>query len=231
MHEPLDLSTVEGLTVEEQQAAMNDVPATIDEVFDVLERAGSAEWVQVDYDPDFGYPRVAFIDDHLSSEDDELEIRVSLLRVADPAAPEPVEPNPDTAAVIAAAVGAHTGNRGDYDVFHVVNHLGWLGDHLIELSERSRPIAPDERAPVEAALRPDTVVWVPDLHAVVGDSGVIAEREAVITLTEPIIDGSVAELTIELWCGMDCAGALTHLVERSAAGQWVVIGDTGGWVS
>jgi hypothetical protein len=67
-----------------------------------------------------------------------------------------------------------------------------------------------------------------DLQAVVGQAGVIAERPAVVTITEPVIDGAVAEVTVKLWCGMLCVGALNYLVERSDAGKWNVIGSTGG---
>jgi hypothetical protein len=148
-----------------------------------------------------------------------MEIRVSLLHAAGQAPPSSPEPSADSAAVVAAAVGAHAGQRDDYDVFHVVDHLG------------RRPVTPEERAGVEAALAPGVVDWVADLRAVVGDQATIAERQAVVTVSEPVIDGSVAEITVELWCGMTCAGALTYLLERSPYGVWSVIGTTGGWVS
>lgn len=72
---------------------------------------------------------------------------------------------------------------------------------------------------------------MPDLPAVIGGGGAIAERQAVVTVSEPVIDGTVAEITVELWCGMECAHALNYLLEQSASGRWNVIGSTGGWVA
>lgn len=100
--EPLNPGDSEGRTVEEQQAALGRVPATIEEIFELLEAARSAEWVEVEYDPQLGYPRRAHIDGDLSIEDDELEIRASLLHVAGQTSADPVEPSADTAAVLAA---------------------------------------------------------------------------------------------------------------------------------
>jgi hypothetical protein len=229
--EPLDLARFEGLTPEEQQAAMDSVPATIDEVFGVLARADTAAWMHVEYHPELGYPRLAYVDDDLSNVDDELDIRVSLLRIAGAPSVDPVPPGADTAAVVAAAVGAHTGQADEYDSFQVVDRLSQLSGTTIDVSADSRPLSNDERAAVETILSPRVVAWVPNFRTIGDNPPQIAERQAILTITEPFIDGPLAEVTVELWCGMTCAGALTYILERSATGQWLVIGGTGGWVS
>ena len=87
-------------------------PVTIDEIFDTLAQADEAEWMQVDYDTELGYPRHVYIDRDLSGSDDELEVRVSLLHVARAPATGPATGSADTASMVAAAVGAHAGQRG-----------------------------------------------------------------------------------------------------------------------
>ena len=99
------------------------------------------------------------------------------------------------------------------------------------MSGDSRPLSSDERDAVESALSPRPVAWIPEFRIVVHDSPELPERQAILTITEPVIDGAMAEVTVELWCGMVCAGASTYLLERSPDGQWNVIGATGGWVS
>lgn len=55
----------------------------------------------------------------------------------------------------------------------------------------------------------------------------------ILTLAEPEIDGSDAEVTSNLWCGGDCGIGGTHVLERAGTGAWSVTGMTedGGWIA
>ena len=79
--EPADPTIFQGRTDEERDAALSSVPASINEVFDALERVADAERFEVTYDPQHGFPTTGRIDDDLSSLDEEFEFRVSDLRV------------------------------------------------------------------------------------------------------------------------------------------------------
>jgi hypothetical protein len=78
--EPADPSIFEGLSEDEREIEMSALPATIDELFDLLEQAVDAERFEVIYDPEFGFPVEARIDHNLLAIDDELEFRVTELR-------------------------------------------------------------------------------------------------------------------------------------------------------
>ncbi len=57
--------------------SLDELPGSIDEVLDRLERQVGAERVDVRYDPDFGYPLSVRADRDLNAVDDELEFRIS----------------------------------------------------------------------------------------------------------------------------------------------------------
>jgi hypothetical protein len=55
---------------------LTELPGSIDEVFDRLEREVGADRVDAHYDPDIGYPIAVHVDRMISRIDDELEIRI-----------------------------------------------------------------------------------------------------------------------------------------------------------
>jgi Family of unknown function (DUF6174) len=70
-----------------------DLPRTIDELFDFLERDVSAESFVATYDPELGFPRSVMVDEMLNSVDDELEVRVDEF-IAGASPPPAVAPAP-----------------------------------------------------------------------------------------------------------------------------------------
>lgn len=69
-----------GARADEERAAARSVPSSIDELFDVLQRVAEAEQFEVTYDPQYGFPTAARIDDELAASDDEFEFQVSNFR-------------------------------------------------------------------------------------------------------------------------------------------------------
>lgn len=145
-----------------------------------------------------------------------------------------------TAEVLGAAAAHRVFNDnsfGGQHVFDRVNVVDSFGtpDSSGSLTPGSRsPLLDEERAAIEAALEPVAVTWVPSLQAVIGD-GELADYQqvgAVLTLGRPEIDGGVAEVTSDLWCGGECGIGGTHVLERGASGFWSVTGTTGDqWIS
>ena len=74
-------SIFRGRTDEERQAALRSVPASIDELFDALERVAGADRFEVTYDPLHGVPATGRIDDDHVTTDDEIRFRVSNLEI------------------------------------------------------------------------------------------------------------------------------------------------------
>jgi hypothetical protein len=65
---------------DESQAPLPaELPGTIDEVFDLLERSVSADRYEATYDPELGYPMSVMIDHILNAIDDELAVHVTSL--------------------------------------------------------------------------------------------------------------------------------------------------------
>jgi hypothetical protein len=54
------------------------------------------------------------------------------------------------------------------------------------------------------------------------------DRQAVVMLAEPVIEGERTEVGVELWCGMVCAIGPTRVVERTESGEWIVTVNTDG---
>ena len=60
----------------------DELPSTIDELFDRLERTVTADSFVAEYDPELGYPRSVLVDHIVNAVDDELEVRVTSLTPA-----------------------------------------------------------------------------------------------------------------------------------------------------
>jgi hypothetical protein len=145
-----------------------------------------------------------------------------------------------TSAVLAAAVlyRATVGNSWDdpdrFNTLHIVERLGEPHDDgFITGVDAGRPLTDSERSAIEAALAPRTVRWVPSRESVIGDqpSSTILERDAVITIAEPEIDGPRAEVGTELWCGFTCGLGTISVLELSPAGEWTVTEQIGGYTA
>ena len=59
-----------------------ELPGTVDELFDRLERSASADSFVAEYDSELGYPRSVLVDHMVNAVDDELEVRVTSLTPA-----------------------------------------------------------------------------------------------------------------------------------------------------
>jgi hypothetical protein len=124
-------------------------------------------------------------------------------------------------------------------VFDTVDVVGRLGKEssigMLVVTSASPLMGAAERAAIETALAPVTVHWIDALTDVIGTAPAmqsLPERFAVLSLGEPIIDGSVATLTTEVYCGPACAIGGTYELRRDVAGMWAVTGMTGmQWVS
>ena len=66
--------------------AGRDMPLTIDDLFDELERQVAGDRFVATYDPELGFPVSVEVDQMLNATDDELEVRVTDLLVGEPAA-------------------------------------------------------------------------------------------------------------------------------------------------
>jgi hypothetical protein len=147
----------------------------------------------------------------------------------------------ETAAqVLAAAAKYRATERNSFsedDYFttlHVVERLGRTGaDGFVSFPEAAPAITDGERDAIEAALAPRTVIWVHSLDAVIGTEPplTIPDRQAVLMLAEPILDGRRAEVGTMLWCGMVCGIGGTLVLEYNASGNWVVTDELGGFVA
>lgn len=145
-----------------------------------------------------------------------------------------------TSAVLAAAVlyRATDGNSWDdpnrFNTFYVVERLGHAdADGFITGLDTGRLLTDAERTAIEEALAPDTVYWVPSRESVIGDQPpmTIPETHAIITVAEPVLNGSRAEVATELWCGFDCGVGSTSVLEQSSTGDWTVTEQIGGYVA
>jgi hypothetical protein len=62
--------------------SLDELPGSIDVVFDLVERQVGADRVDVHYDPDLGYPVSVVADRMINAVDDEFEMRISDFTVA-----------------------------------------------------------------------------------------------------------------------------------------------------
>ena len=84
------ISVVDGETVslvredgsELDSRLSEELPGTIDALFDRLERSASADNFVAEYDSELGYPRSVLVDHMVNAVDDELEVRVTSLTPA-----------------------------------------------------------------------------------------------------------------------------------------------------
>jgi hypothetical protein len=72
---PAELHRLDGAEV--LHGPGTEVPKSIDEVFDALERELAADRVEAEYHAEFGYPVEVLVDRIANGADDELEIRIS----------------------------------------------------------------------------------------------------------------------------------------------------------
>jgi hypothetical protein len=62
-------------------------------------------------------------------------------------------------------------------------------------------------------------------------SSTVPERDAIITVAEPAIDGPRAEVGTELWCGFTCGIGSISVLKRSPTGKWTVTEKIGGYIA
>jgi hypothetical protein len=127
---------------------------------------------------------------------------------------------------------------GGQDVFgeiKVVDRLGTANRGMVEVGDDSPALSDAERAAVERALAPRTVVWVESLRAVIGPGPPptsMPDLGAVLTLAMPEIDGDDAVMTSTLWCGALCGIGGSHTLHRGSSGAWAVTGTEGpSWIA
>ena len=139
----------------------------------------------------------------------------------------------ESAAVIAAAVLDRVADQQPpFTTFHVVEHLGESDESgMVFGLDEGRVLTTAEREAIEAVLAPNVVRFVESLEAVVGDELSIAEKQAVIMIAAPSIDGSDAMVATNLWCGGLCGVGSIAILERTGDGAWTVVGEEGGYVA
>jgi len=143
-----------------------------------------------------------------------------------------------SAEVLAAAVRyrVETYASGHYTTLFIIDRLGRYSedDGYITDWADGQELTAFERAAIAAALEPRSVSWIAHWRDVMGDPPsptLPDERQAIILLAEPSIDGSRADVATELSCGTTCSYGATTLLERSSDGDWQVTGETDAFVS
>jgi hypothetical protein len=128
------------------------------------------------------------------------------------------------AGVLATAAADWLSWQGAFTTVHVVDRLGQERADLpsnVEFSDDARPMTDLQRSAIAAALAPRVVAWVHDLESVAGTAMTVPSDEAVVMFAEPSIEGALAEVVVNLWCGMACGGGVTLVLERSGE-DWAV---------
>ena len=144
------------------------------------------------------------------------------------------------AAVIAAEAVARVtvdnsfGGQPTFAEIAVVSRFGVPDEHeMLTVGANAGPFTDAERAAVEAALAPVRVRWTDDPQ---DPSVVVAQQagqlSAILTLSEPVIDGDTATIVSALVCGGLCGIGGAAVLERQGDGDWVVTDRPGPqWMS
>ena len=142
-----------------------------------------------------------------------------------------------SAAVLAAAVRyrVETYQSGYSTTLFIIDRVGRYSpdDGYITDWIDGRELTATERSAIATALEPRTVTWVSHWRDVTGEStsGTLPDRQAIILLAEPSIDGTRADVATELSCGGTCSYGATSMLEQSTAGDWLVTEETEGFGS
>ncbi|MEO6124488.1 MAG: META domain-containing protein [Ilumatobacteraceae bacterium] len=146
----------------------------------------------------------------------------------------------DRADVIAAAVLARVtvdNSFGGQDTFTAVTIVQIFGeptaDAMITIEADGPRFTDAERAAVEASLAPLPVHWTDDPQDPSALTAQAAgQRDAIVTISEPVVTGDSATIVTGLFCGELCAIGGAHELGRQADGTWIITGHPGPqWIS
>jgi len=137
----------------------------------------------------------------------------------------------DRAAILgAAALARRQSSDTDIAGIAIVENLGTSGaDGMVVFGPDDVPITDAERAAIEAALAPVTVLWVESLEPALKTAAAAGQVDAGIALSDPAIEGDTATVMSDLvfpYPGGDSQGGGLAL-DRQPDGSWEVSGPFG----
>jgi len=153
------------------------------------------------------------------------------------AAPEPARGTGTIAALMAVAADHRIRMANGFDtpnVFSSVAILDTYGvatdDGMLDATAGPVPVPDDVRQAIETVLGPITVKWVAAAADVATEpSGTWDEQPlpALLTLTEPVINGGTATVVSDLRCGPGCVIGGGQAFDLGTDGSWAGVGPVG----
>lgn len=152
-------------------------------------------------------------------------------------AADPADEPSDVSGLLAAAADARVRHTNGFDtpnVFSTVAIIDTYGipadDGVLDALPGTVPISNESRRAVEAALGPITVQWVKSAADVPTEPTATWDEQplpALLTLAEPVVDGTSAVVISDLRCGSGCVIGGGQQFDRGADGRWSLIGPVG----